>query len=340
VTAPSEAEWSAAVAALEAADEVALLCHVSPDGDALGSMLGLGAALRARGTRVVASFGTSSPSEPTAVPAAYSFLPALDLLVPPEAFPAAPELVVTFDTGSLDRLGSLADRVPAAAASLVVDHHPTNTRFGTLHLVDVAAASTASVVAELLDRMGLPLTDEVAAPLYTGLITDTGSFKHRATSPAVHELAARLLATGIRHDLISRAVWDTAPLGYVRLLGAACARAELDPGAARGLGLVWTTVLADELVRHGLELSDVEGVIDVLRTVSEAELAVVLKQEPGTGAFRVSTRSKGAVDLGAVCADLGGGGHRFAAGYTSYDDVPTTLARLRAALDAAPHLPA
>jgi phosphoesterase RecJ-like protein len=339
VTAPSEAEWSAAVAALEGAGEVALLCHVSPDGDALGSMLGLGAALRARGTRVVASFGTSSASEPFAVPATYAFLPALDLLVPPERFPAAPELVVTFDTGSLDRLGSLSGRVGAAAASLVVDHHPTNTRFGTLNLVDPDAASTASIVAELLDRLGLPLTAEVAAPLYTGLITDTGSFKYVATTPAVHELAGRLLATGIRHDLISRAVWDTASVGYVRLLGQVCARTELDPTAARGLGLVWTTILADELAAHGLELSDVEGVIDVLRTAKEAEIAVVLKQEPGTGAFRVSTRSKGAVDLGAVCEGLGGGGHRFAAGYTSYDDVATTLGSLRRALETAPHLP-
>lgn len=339
MTAPSEAEWSAAVDAVGAASEIALLCHVSPDGDALGSMLGLGTALRARGTRVVASFGTSSPSEAFAVPAAYSFLPGLDLLVPPEEFPAAPELLVTFDTGSADRLGSLADRVGTAGSSLVVDHHPTNTRFGTLNLIDPDAASTASMVAELLDRLGLPFTAEVAAPLYTGLITDTGSFKYVATTPAVHELAARLLATGIRHDLISRAVWDTSSFGYVRLLGEVCARAELDRDAARGLGLVWTTVLADELARHGLELSDVEGVIDVLRTAQEAQIAVVLKQEPGTGAFRVSTRSKGSVDLGAVCEGLGGGGHRFAAGYTSYDDVPTTLAALRDALETAPHLP-
>lgn len=340
MTAPSDADWSAAIAALEAADEVALLCHVSPDGDALGSMLALGAALRARGTHVVASFGTSSPYEAFAVPATYAFLPGLDLLVHPDDFPAAPALVVTFDTGSADRLGSLAGRIATAGASVVVDHHPTNTRFGTINLIDPGAAATATMVAEILDRLGLPLTAEVAAPLYTGLVTDTGSFKYVATTPAVHQLAARLLATGIRHDLISRAIWDTASLGYVRLLGEVCARAELDPDAAGGLGLVWTVIRADDLARHGLELTDVEGVIDVVRTAREAEIAVVLKEEPGTGALRVSTRSKGAVELGAVCEALGGGGHRFAAGYTSYDDVAATLATLRGALEAAPHLPA
>jgi phosphoesterase RecJ-like protein len=330
-------DWSGALAAIRGASEVALLCHVGPDGDALGSMLGLGAALRANGTKVVASFGAAT-GEAFQVPAAYSFLPALDLLVKPEDFPAAPDVLITFDTGSVDRLGSLADRVEHAAATVVIDHHTTNTRFGTVNLVDTDAAATAVVVAQLLDRLGLPITAEVAAPLYTGLVTDTGSFKYVATTPAVHELAARLLATGIRHDLISRAIWDTASLAYVRLLGDVCSRTELDASAVGGLGLVWTTIRADDLERHGLGLADVEGVIDVVRTAQEAEVAAVLKGDPDSGAVRVSLRSKGAIDLGAVCVPLGGGGHRYAAGFTSYDDFDVTLGRLREALEAAPHL--
>ena len=301
-------------------------------------MLGLGAALRAKGVAVCASFG-SATGEPFAVPSSYSFLPALDLLVPPEEFPAEADVLVTFDTGSLDRLGSLRDRVAYAGTSVVIDHHDTNTRYGSVNLVDTAAAATAVVVAELLDRLGLPITAEVAAPLYTGLVTDTGSFKYVSTTPAVHELAARLLATGIRHDLISRSIWDTASFGYVQLLGAACSRAQLDPAAVRGLGLVWTVVKADELAAHGLGLADVEGVIDVVRTAEEAEVAVVLKEDPVEGNLKVSTRSKGAVDVGAVCSALGGGGHRFAAGFTSCDDVPGTLAAVRSALGEAEHLP-
>jgi len=300
-------------------------------------MLGLGAALRASGTRVVASFGAAT-GEPFAVPSSYDFLPALDLLVKPEDFPAAPELLITFDTGSLDRLGSLADRVAAAGTSLVVDHHTTSTRFGDINLVDTGAAATAVVVAEILDRLGLPITAEVAAPLYTGLVTDTGSFKYVATTPSVHELAARLLATGIRHDLISRAIWDTTSLAYVRLLGDVCSRTQLDAAAAGGLGLVWTTILAADLERHGLGLADVEGVIDVVRTAQEAEVAAVLKGDPGSDAVRVSLRGKGSIDLGAMCAAVGGGGHRYAAGFTSYDGVEATLDRLRVALGAAPQL--
>lgn len=335
---PTDDDWAAAAALLDGAPRVALACHVGPDGDALGSMLGLGAALRAGGSDVVASWG-SGPGEPFEVPPSYGFLPATDLLVPPEQFPEAPEVLVTLDTGSADRLGVLADRVDTAAHVLVIDHHPTNTRYGTLHLVDHDAAATAVLVAGLLDRLGLPLTEQVAVPLYTGLVTDTGSFKFRATTPAVHELAARLIATGFRHDLVSRAVWDTEPVAYVRLLGDVCARTRLEPDAVGGLGLVWTAVTADDLARHGLSLADVEGVIDVIRTAREAEVALVLKQDVHGGPVRVSLRSKGAVDVGAVCAAMGGGGHRFAAGYTSSDDLELTAAAVRAALASAPHIP-
>jgi phosphoesterase RecJ-like protein len=324
--------WDAALHLLQQHDDVVLLCHVGPDGDALGSMLALGIALRDQGKQVVASWG----SEPFEVPAAYQGLPGLELLVPAAAVPAEPALLVTLDTGSTDRLGALADRVDRAHEVLVLDHHVTNSGFGTVNLVDPSAAATAVVVVELLDRLGWGLTAEIAAPVYTGLITDTGSFKYAATTPSVHELAARLLATGIRHDVISREIWDTAPFSYVQLLGAVCARAVLEPEAVSGLGMVWTTVTDEDLSDHGLALSDVEGVIDVIRTAREAEVAVVLKSDPADGLLKVSTRSKGAVDVGAVCSGLGGGGHRFAAGFTSYDPLDVTVEKLRAALAGLP----
>jgi bifunctional oligoribonuclease and PAP phosphatase NrnA len=326
--------WAEAVELIDGHEEVALACHVGPDGDALGSMLALGLALRARGTKVLASWG----SEPFEVPTPYRGLPGLDLLVPASQIPDAPGLLVTFDTGSVDRLGALADRVPKAGAVLVVDHHASNTRFGTLNVVDEAAASTASMVVELVDALGLPLTADVAACAYTGLVTDTGSFKYAATTPEVHALAGRLLATGIRHDLISREIWDSASFGYVKALGLACARAVLERDEVDGLGLVWTVVGAEDLHRYDLALADVEGVIDVIRTTREAEVAVVVKADPEDGWLKVSTRSKGAVDVGAVCVALGGGGHRFAAGFTSHEPLGPTMDRLREALAAAPHI--
>ena len=332
---PCAADWDAVVERLRTAESVALACHVGPDGDALGSMLALGLALRALGKQVVASWG----GEPFEVPTSYGSLPGLDLLVPATRFPAAPELLVTLDTGSADRLGSLADRVQTAGCCIVVDHHASNTCFGGLNLVDRDAAATAVLVAELVDRLGLPLTQELAAPLYTGLITDTGMFRYAATTPSVHHLAARLLATGIRHDLIARVIYDTAPFDYVRLLGAACGRSSLEVDAAGGLGLVWTTVPAEDLVAAKLGLADVEGLIDVLRTAQEAEVAVVLKGDPVEGGWKVSLRSKGSIDVGALCTALGGGGHRVAAGFSTDAEPDQVLARLREDLRSAPHLP-
>jgi bifunctional oligoribonuclease and PAP phosphatase NrnA len=335
VTRPSEADWEAAVALLWDAPHVVLLCHVVPDGDALGSLLALGRALRVRGTDVVASWG-SGPAEPFGVPESYRFLDADGLLVPPEEVPTAPEVLVTLDCGSAERLGVLADRVGSARHVVVVDHHPTNPRFGTVNLCDDDAAATVVLVAELLDRLEVPLTLELSAPLYTGLVTDTGSFRYRGTTPSVHQLAARLLATGLRHDLITRALWDTVPVAYVRLLGEVCARAQLDPDAAGGLGLVWTCVGSDDLRRAGLTVADVEGVIDVLRGTREAEVAMVLKQDGEV--FKVSTRSRGLVDVGAACAALGGGGHALAAGFTSTLGQFGTVRAVVEALAVAPRL--
>lgn len=322
--------WDKAVELIRGPGPVVLACHVSPDGDALGSMLATGLALEATGHPVHASFG----DEPFALPSSYGFLPGTHLLCPPSELPGEPAVLMTFDTSSRDRLGLLVPLLERAGQVIVVDHHERGDGFGDLRLVDVAAAATAVLAAELVDRIGAPLSADIAACIYTGLTTDTGSFKFAATTAKVHELAARLLATGMRHDLIARAVWDTNAFGYVRLLGAALGRAALEPSEAGGRGLVWTYVTASDLVEHELAVEDVEGLIDVLRTTSEADVAAVLKQD-SRGEYKVSTRSRGQVDVGGVCASLGGGGHRYAAGYNSAAGLWETVAALRAALAAA-----
>lgn len=320
VNAPADEVWDEAVAALRSASSVALACHVGPDGDALGSLLALAIGLRSLGTDVVASW-----SEPFRVPPQYAFLPGLDLLSPPSEFPESPDLLVTFDTGSVDRLGTLAPAAKNAGCVIVVDHHASNTRYGTVNLLDENAAASALMVDELLRRLGVPLTADIAACLYTGLTTDTGSFKYQATTPAVHAVAARLLATGIDHASIAREVWDTNRFGYVKLLGRVLGRAVLEDG------LVWSWTTQEEFAEHGVGMEDVEGAIDVLRTTVEAEVALICKETP-EGTYAVSMRSKGAVDVGALCVALGGGGHRYAAGFTSSSGLDGTLAAVRALL--------
>lgn len=317
-------EWDAAVAALEGADEIALSCHVGPDGDALGSMLALAIALRNRGKRVVASWG----SEPLEVPRHYLFLPQLDLLSPAGSFPAEPGVMATFDAGSFSRFGSLEPNARAAKTLIVVDHHASNDHFGHLNLIDPNAAASAVLTYELLGRMGHEIDRDIATCLYTGLVTDTGRFQHSNTTPAVHRIAADLIARGAPHVEITQEVYNTHPIGFLRVASKALGRIAVRPDAS----LVWTWVTCEDLAEQGVQLDDIEALIDLVRTADVADVAAVLKQQ-SDGRYRVSMRSKGAANVGAVCESFGGGGHALAAGFTSADgDVEHIIEELARAL--------
>lgn len=330
---PDDQDWATAMALLTSTPRPLLLAHVSPDGDALGSALAVGLALRQLGLEPMVSFG----DDPFVVPRVLRFLPGQELLVPPADVPLDQSVVFTFDASSIERLGLLRERAENADALVVVDHHASYTGFGTHHLVEVGNPATALLALRIIDHLGVRLDREMAACVYTGVITDTGSFRYSATTPHVHEVAARLMATGIEHDLIARIIYDTAPFGYVRVLGAALDRAVLEVDAVSGLGLVWTTVPLVDRQKAGLGIDSVEAVIDAVRVAEEAEVAVVLKEHED-GTWRVSMRSRGRIDVAQVSIALGGGGHRYAAGYTSLADPHATLAQIRDGLAAAPHL--
>lgn len=329
LTTPSVAEQSAAAVAVlaEAARTgatVVLSGHVQPDADALGSVLALAEGLRRRGARVVGTF-----PEPFVLPASLAWLPGADRLVPPADLPAEVDLFVSLDAASTGRLGELAALLDTAARSVVVDHHASNPGFGEVRLVDPHAAATVALVADLLDGLDVALDQQLATCLYAGLAADTGSFRFGNTSPGTHELAARLLDTGIDHAAISQRLFDTASFGWLGLLSAVTGRAVLETEV--GAGLVWTWSTAAEARSHGLEPDQLEALVDVVRATAEADVACVVKgSEDGT--WVVSMRSRGATDLSRVAMGLGGGGHRAAAGYSSSLDLDGTIAQLRAAL--------
>jgi bifunctional oligoribonuclease and PAP phosphatase NrnA len=326
-TLPTAAEWAHAVATIRDVPpdaEILLACHVNPDGDALGSMLGFGLGLSQLGyARVSASF--PGPAE---VPEPFDRLPGRHLLVADSLVPVEPDLALCFDAASIERLGVLATALCAAPASIVIDHHASNTRFGDINLVDPAAAATSVIAEGLLTRLGVSLDRDIAECLYVALATDTGSFKFDSTTPGVHEFAARLIATGIPAGEISRRLFDTRPYGAVRLFGEVLGRAELEPGAAGGLGLVWTFATLDDLERYAQRSHVLEALIDSVRCVAEADVACVIKQMRA-GEWAVSLRSKGGVDVSRVAVALGGGGHRLAAGFTGYGAVEDVLAEVR-----------
>jgi phosphoesterase RecJ-like protein len=312
---------------LGAAQEVALACHVNPDADALGSMLGLAAFLRAGGVRTICSYG----NEPLDVPRWASLLPGSEHLVAPGEFPPEPPVMVTCDCGSFDRLAALGGPASRAGELIWIDHHVSNDGSGTVRLVDGAASSTCELVFRLIDAMGGDLDSDVAVCLYAGLVTDTGRFQYQATTPATLRMAARLREHDFDHAALVRALYEDNDPSFLRLLGTALGRMAEVPEA----GVVWTYVTQADLADAGVGPGDTDDLIDVLRTARDVDVAAVLKQQRD-GRFKVSVRSRGGHDLSAVASSFGGGGHRLAAGYTSEHGPEGTIQRLVAALRQAP----
>ena len=315
-------ELARAVTAIQGAGQIALACHVSPDGDALGSTLGLFHVLRAAGRDCVASFPT-----PFVVAPHYRELPGLDLLVPPDAFPTDPEVMMTFDCGSMSRLGDLERSAKSAGQLIVIDHHISNDRYGSINVIDPDAAASGSLVHRLIGALGLPLNREAAVCLYAALVCDTGRFQYDTTTPAVFDMARELAEFDVPISSLSRSLFEEHRFAYLQLLADVLGRARLVPERR----FVWTSVTQNDLREHDVTMEEVEGLIDIVRRTAEAEVACVLKEE-ADGSVRVSLRSLSDVDVRHIAEGEGGGGHRFAAGFTSADSVDETVARVQRAL--------
>jgi bifunctional oligoribonuclease and PAP phosphatase NrnA len=304
---------------LERADQVALACHLNPDPDAAGSMLGLAGYLASRGKSVVCSWG----NHPFELPRWLSLMTHDGFLVAPEAFPDAPQVMVALDTASPDRLGMLGANAARANQVIVLDHHRTNPGFGSIVVLDPDASSTCELAFRLIERMGGALPDEAAAALYAGLLTDTGRFQYEATTPETLRVAAALRTHGFDHSRMGQVLFEENSLGYLKVLSLALERVTFVPAA----DLVWTYVTQADLAAAGTRPGDTDDLIDVVRTAREADVACLIRQQRD-GRFKVSLRSKGRTDVGSIAASLGGGGHRLAAGYTSNTGVEGTVAEI------------
>lgn len=303
------------------ADSLAMACHIGPDGDALGSMLGMARAAKNQGRSVAPSFG-----EPFVLPDAYRFLP-LDLLVAPTEIPARPDVMITFDAGSIDRLGTLRPAAEAAGELVVIDHHITNTGFGSCNVIAPDAAATAEVVFDLLDELGWSIDEVVASCLHTGLVTDTGRFQYSNTSPRTLEVASALVASGARPEVIGQHVYEEVPFGYLGVSGVVLERAELDAD----LRFVWSVLMPADVERGGIGMDDTDPLIDAIRVAREADVAGLFKVL-SNNKVKGSLRSRGRVDVGSIAVSLGGGGHHNAAGFTFEGNVEDAVAAVRTKL--------
>jgi phosphoesterase RecJ-like protein len=316
-------ELSRAAEVLGAADNIAIACHINPDPDALGSMLGLSEFLRSIGKETVCSFG----NEPFELPRWLSELPGAEALVPPSSFPKTPSVFVTCDTASLERLGALVGRVSKASEVIWIDHHRSNDDLGTIPVIDADASSTSELIVRLIDAMGGEMPDSAAKCLYAGLVTDTGRFQYEAVTPDAIRLGARLREYPFDHAKLAQALYEDNAYAYLKLLGAVLQRLNF----VDDVGLVWTSLTQSDLAEANVAAGDTDDLIDIIRTAREAEVSAVIKQQ-ADGRFKVSARSRGSHDLAKLAATFGGGGHRLAAGYTSKVGLEETVRQLVNAL--------
>ncbi|RPI24328.1 MAG: bifunctional oligoribonuclease/PAP phosphatase NrnA [Actinobacteria bacterium] len=311
----------AAAAAMRSAQRIGVAGHVGPDGDALGSMLAIAHAARAAGKEAWASFG-----EPFVLPALFDFLDTTPL-VSPRDLPDDLDLFVVVDTGVPERLGSLLPKARSARRVLVIDHHPITGDFGDVALVDPLAAATTQLVFSLIEALQWKVDKTVAVALYTGLVTDTGRFQYSSTSPATHRIAAALLAAGVEPDLIGRRLYEEAPFAYYTVISRVMGRAVLDAEHR----LVWSVLTQDDLDAAGIAYEETDSLIDLVRIAEESAVCCLLK-EMESGVIKGSLRSRGEVDVAAIAAELGGGGHHNAAGFTFHGTAEDAIEAVRALL--------
>ena len=300
--------------------KVLVTTHRKPDGDAAGSMIGLTRILRGLGHDVV-MWHVEGPGLPDDL---------AWLLGPDEAVVGGPvadheeRLVVSVDAATSHRM---TDDDPSALGGPIIniDHHHDNPMWGHYNFVDGGASSSAEMVVRVADALGAEITREVALPLYVGLVTDTGRFSYGSTGAQAHAVAGRLIDAGVDPAAVFRRVYEGVPFGDVRLVGRALAgaRSELEGR------LIIAVITDDDVTEAGGQNSD--GVVEALRAVAGAEVAAVIRQVHG--AWRVSVRASGdTVDVSAIAALEGGGGHRAAAGFTSQRDPDAIIALIRDAV--------
>jgi bifunctional oligoribonuclease and PAP phosphatase NrnA len=311
------------VSELREAQKLLLTTHENPDGDALGSLLGMHRVLQQLGKE---SLMYLSPDE---FPLPWEYRDwKFDGMVGEPPADVAERTIVFLDCGNIERMP--VDFLKQEGLHVLnIDHHHDNTRFGTVNLVDPSACCTAELVYELAQELGAEITEPIAHPLYVALVTDTGRFMYENTSPQSHVMAADLIRAGVDPHQVYRQLYEDLPLVRLQLLQRALASLERhDEGA-----LTVACLTREDFQDLGALETDSEGVVDHLRSVEGTAVAVLVRDLLGDdrkGMRKVSLRATdGRVDVSVIARELGGGGHPQAAGFSTSMPYPELVETLR-----------
>ena len=288
---------------LRAHQRFAVLSHVRPDGDALGSQLGLALSLSKLGKTVMVRNEDGLLEK-------YSFLPGGEFLQTPLSEPQDFDVAIALDTATQSRLGTSTELVRSAKIWINIDHHPSNPGYGDLVYIDPTAPATGQILFELIQSQGLPMDSAIAENLFVAISTDTGSFQYPNTTARTFEIGAELLRCGVEVGRVSQLLYENYPRRRTELLRELLGTMRFDAAGKIASFSLSLKVAADLKVKP----EDNEGLIDHLRAI-EGVIVAIFFEELNDGKVRVSMRSKSeAVDVSAICQKFGGGGHKLAAG--------------------------
>ncbi len=293
--------------ALKKAHSIALILHISPDGDTCGSAFALCRALLSLGKRVAIFCDDPVPRIYTDLPCAE----AVQMALHADRFQA--DLAVAMDVGDRQRMGGCVKVFDAASNTAQVDHHPTNPLYAGVNWVRPSACATSVLALELIDALGTPLDAETARCIYVGVATDTGNFKHNNTNPEALQVAARCVEAGVQPSAIVRRVFDLRPVGQVRLIARALSSLELLHDGT----VAFMRLTREDFIETGALPEHTEGIIDFAINTEGVLMASLLSEQEDR--IKCSLRAVEPYDAGRVAVSFGGGGHQLASGCVFHD---------------------
>ena len=287
---------------IESAKSILIITHTNPDGDAMGSSLGLLSALKKIEKK--ASVYIPVPNK------TFCFLPGYSEIITEVNDVKEYDLCIALDSSDLERLGSGREYFEAIEHTIVIDHHITNQSFGDITYLNAVASSTCENMIVVLAAMNIAINKEIAESLYTGILTDTGAFRYN-TQPETYEFVAMLLETGVETGKIYRKLFDLTTLNKTKLLARALDRLEvLEDGK-----VAFSYITNEDLIELNLAESDSEGIVNYGRNIDGTEVSIFIKEQDGK--YKVSLRANEYVDVSVVASKFAGGGHVRAAGFES-----------------------
>ncbi len=300
---------------------ILIVSHAEPDGDCVGSLVALGLAL-AKLDKKITMFN------PSPIPAVYRFLPGIDRIVQQIKKADTYDLAIVLDCGDMVRVGEACTEVGKIPIIINIDHHVSNTGFGHIQLIDTSACATAEIVYRLINTLQIPFNKAIATSIYTGILTDTGSFRFSNTNRAAYAISSAMIDAGVEPHSVAQRVFGTYSLGRIKLLNMALNSIEISDNGK----LSMMTITRSMLNTTGTNTEDIDGMINYARRIEDVKVAALIHEiKNGAGKFanmnryHVSLRSDSSVDVARIAGKFGGGGHASAAGF----QIESTLMALK-----------